>query len=163
MNIKTPTIYIKSVGPEATFAHLGEEFERVINEGLEILAEEIEWEIRRKAAGELNESRQAYLDGLSVLYTGGKIEVVVDGGLAVAVESGSKPHDISAGSRFQKTVWFKPPNRHFRNVSGKPTVTGKNWIHPGIKAHDFIGKVADDVENRLAGDIFDEVIQRIKV
>lgn len=154
---------IKSVGPEVVLDRLASAVSEAIMDGMEELAEEIEWEIRRRASGELNESRSAYLDGLSVLESGGKISVVLDGGLAVAIEQGSKPHDTSQGSRFQKTIWYKPAPRHFRFVSGKPTVTGKNWIHPGIKPHDFIGKVAEDVENRIAGDIFSAAIDRIKI
>lgn len=127
------------------------------------LAEEVEWELRRKASGELNESRQAYLDGLSVLHNGGRITIVLDGGLAVAVEQGSKPHDTSQGSRAGKVVWYKPPARNFRTVTGKPTVTGNNWVHPGIEAHDFIGKVSDDVENRLGPDIINNALDRIQV
>ena len=163
MEIRTPTIYIKSIGPEIVLERMESAVTEAIMSGMEDLAEEIEWEIRRKASGELNESRKAYLDGLSVLESGGKISVVLDGGLAVAIEQGSKPHDTSKGSRAGQTIWYKPAPRHFRYVSGKPTVTGKNWIHPGIKPHDFIGKVAEDVENRIAGDVFSAAIDRIKI
>ncbi len=163
MNIKTPTIYIKSIGPEMVIDQLGSAVEQAIIDAMDELAEQVEWEIRMKASGELKESRQAYLDGLSVMHRGGTISVTVDGGLAVAVEAGSKAHDTSKGSRFQKTVWYGPPARHFRYVSGKPTVTGKNWIHPGIKAHDFIGKVSEDVDARLGDEALSKALDRIKI
>ncbi len=162
MELKTPTIYIKSIGPEVVIDRLGSAVEQAVAEAMDKMAEDVEWEIRRKASGELNETRQAYLDGLSVLHHSGKITITVDGGLAVAVEAGSKPRDVSTG-KVGQVGWYKGAPRHFRNITGKPTVTGKNWVHPGIKAHDFIGKVAEDLEDRIADDAFSEAIDRIQV
>ena len=149
-----------------------EALEDIIYEGMDELAEELEWEVRTMAAKELGDTKQVYMDSLSVDVYDDSFQFELDHPLAVAVEGGSDPFNMIPGflqgrksrvlrltGRFDKHK--QPAGPRYRTVpysKYKPP-----WRHPGIKARGFITKVTNDVEDVHAPRVFNDLIARMKV
>ena len=144
---------------------LGEEIEDALEEAVQEIAEEIEWEVRREASGSLKESLSSYLDGLSVEADGLFADIQLTGGLAKAVEEGSDPFDLKPGflggalSRVIPLTGRQP----LRFRTAPYSKNSPPWVHPGIKARNFISQAVEKVMEVDVDRIIDEKIRtRIK-
>lgn len=150
-----------------------EALEDIIYEGMDELAETIEWEIRTLAAKGLHDTRQVYLDALTVDVHEDSFQIELDHPLATAVESGSDPFDMKPGFlRGRTTRKLMLTGRLGKNrqpaTVPRPAVVpfsqyNPPWWHPGIKARNFITKTVDDVEDIHAPEVFNDIISRVKV
>ncbi len=151
---------------------LESEFDGVIDEGLDTLAEEIEWSWREKAAKKLRESKEEYLDGLSVERIGNDIQGKLTGPLAVAVETGAKSFDLKPGflgnrlSRIIPMGEYKggdgpvvPQIGRFRTVS----VGSSGWIHPGWEPRAIHEEIQEEIDDTLADKVFGSLVDQIKI
>lgn len=174
-------IYMELEGMD--FESIGDNMEQAIEEGMRELAEEIEWEWRHQAASKLNESKEKYLQGLSVEVIGRDIEVHLSGPIPVGLETGMpsfdlKPGFLKGGKPYRIIPMGFPPanpvNPRFRIV----TPTSKGWIHPGFsenpgmnpntgksyyKAGSITETVQSKVEEGLIPEIFDRVLGNVKI
>ena len=155
-------VHIEVEPPEG----LDEEIQSKVDDAMDRLGEEVEWEWRRIAARDLAQSKDEYLNGMSVEVIDGQIIMKVTGPLAIAVEGGSEKFDLKPGFLKGKTsatiplFGNRPPNiDRLRTVPSKT----KPWIHPGIKARNLIDKVTDKVEEQLLDEVFNGIIGRTTI
>lgn len=160
--------------PGIDIDHVEEALENIIYEGMDLLAEEMEWEIRHLAANDLYDSRDAYLNSLSVDAYEDSIQFQLSHPLATAVESGSEPFDMIPGflrGTGKPTRLLKLTGRldKFKNPAGprKKMVPFSSfkppWRHPGIKARNFITNTANDVEDIYAPRVFTRLVENLRI
>ena len=149
------------------------DFQSRIDEGMELMAEEVEWSFRMYASKELNSSKDAYLKALNVTAVDRTVVVEFSGsndrnnGLANAVEFGSqrfdlKPGFLRNGEKRYAMVPIKPKGvlvGHRRLAS----LDEPGWIHPGIKPRNLRDKVMADVDDHIASEVFDRVFGSVKI
>lgn len=144
-----------------------EDIEGGIDAGMEVLAEEIEWQWRKKAAETLEATRDEYLSSLSVDRYGNEIQVQLNGEMATAVETGSEPFDLKPGflgGALYRIIPIAPgyprhnprsnEARRFRTVSRNSPPD--SWWHPGIQARNIGQQVQDELKEGKLEQIFQE-------
>lgn len=129
-----------------------------IKQGMEKLAEDVEWAWRKKAAEVLHTSRQEYLDGLRVDHNDGDIQVSLSGWLPVALETGFPSFDMHstllADGSASKVIPIRTPDGVpiFRTIS----VGSPGWIHPGFDKRG----IGEDIQEDLPG-MIDEAFKNV--
>jgi hypothetical protein len=122
-----------------------EAFNKILSEGVDAMAEEIEWRWRQKASSTLKTSREEYLKGISVEVHNGTIQCNLDGWLPVAVETGCEQFDMKPGllaGRIFRNIPMNKPFTHFKRLS----TFSKGWNFPGLQARGILKQVEDELE-----------------
>ena len=142
------------------------EMEKVIEETMEAVAEELEWEIKRLAAHTLEETLTTYIEDLRVDVHGTEIQISLIGELSGAVEGGSEPFDLKPGfmggglSKVIPLTGAGPDGNRvglrFRTAPFSKRQPSKPWHHPGIKPRGLVSKAYEKVESADIDRIFEE-------
>lgn len=151
----------------SAFDQLEAAFEEALEEGMDQLMEEVEWAWRAEASKSLNESRQAYLDGLSFHRIGRDFEVSLKGWVPVALETGSPPFDLKpgflkagkGGGLYRDIPMGYPTWDRIRRV----TPFSPGWQHPGMEQRGIGDRIQNQVENEIVPAVFNRVFAKISL
>jgi hypothetical protein len=154
-------------------------FKETMEDGLDELAEEVEWFWRQKASETLVESKDKYLKDFSIERVGGEVQVVLKG-MAAAMEGGSGPQNLGQTFGLGKIIpmGFPPAvgSAHFHQGRVMPrfrTVSNNSpWMHkgitPGVSGSRPTGisiseRVQTEMDERIVDEVFTKVFNRIEV
>lgn len=142
---------------------LEKQFDEHVKEGMDQLVDRIDETWRNKAAEQLNTTREQYLNGLSVERIGDDlIKAQLEGFLPVALEDGHERYDMKPGFLGSGLKRVIPIGKS----AGKPVqyrtmkAGGSGWFHPGFEGKKIGEQVQQEVDERLAFEVFDPLVSR---
>ena len=148
---------------------LEREFQKAVEEGMNELSEEVEWEWRTQAAQKLDTSRDEYLKALSFTKQKDSVEVTLDGWVANMVELGHQRFNMKPGL-LKGNLWRVIPLGKPKGSKGFSKVSinspADSWIWEEIKHKGGVQihkSVQEAVDTKHVPRIFKQIMEKIKL